>query len=223
MTTALTAYGTFVASTTLTSAGTLLTNLGSPTTGTKTTTISTNTGYGEVTSLSSGTWAGGASLPAPSGKGWLLDSTVLEGQTIAAGNWTPTLRFQLAVATSGTITGDIYLRAYKRSSSGVYTLIGTCVLIGQTLSLTATTFSFSATSLPSMAFGVGDKLYCDVPFDATANTTTPTGTTIKMTQSQGVSGSVLCQMVTPGYAPTASGGIVVPAFMRNHRGIGRTF
>lgn len=136
-------------------------------------------------------------LGSPSGHGFLLDSTLLEGHTIPAGNWTASLRHKI---TSGSITADLYVRAYKRSSGGVYTLIGTMSLTGQTITGTVTTYTFAPQAFAAMAFSTGDKLYLDVWADVTANSVGSSTLNMHLAQSStsnGVAGYT--QLVTPGY------------------------
>src|SRR5207244_1873088 len=66
-----------------------------------------------------------ASLPAPSGKGWLFDVTTLERKRIIAGNWSAS--FAISDNTSSGPFSSLTIRAYKRSATGVYTSIGTMV------------------------------------------------------------------------------------------------
>lgn len=208
--TALTCYGTVTVSTTLATASTLAT-----VTGGTATTKGTRCGsgaqlnWGELVSQGTTTaWAGAGSIGSPSGKGWLLDATTLEGQTIAAGNWTPTLSLRYFGTATGFITNcDMHVRAYKRSSGGVYTQIGSdMILTGQTLGTSTTVYTFGATSLAQMAFATGDKLYIDAWLDIFANGNTSSNAQINVSVSsttQGVANDT--QIVTPGYNPTPGG------------------
>ena len=151
------------------------------------------TGWGElqtVTGLSA--WTAGSSEPAPSGQGSLWDVTTLEGQTIAAGTWTPSIK----LASVGTATANIHVRAYKYNG-GTYTLIGDFILTGQLISATATTYNPVAQSLSSVAFVTGDKLYIDYVCQITVAGTSTTGK-IAIYENGGAAE----QVVTPGYAPT---------------------
>jgi hypothetical protein len=206
--TALSVFGINTASpVTLTTAMELVTASGGATvagTGTK---VGTVTGYGEVTSQGSlATWAGAGSIGTPTGLGWLFDVTTLEGQTIAAGTWTIAHHW----FNSGTtpITADLYGRVYKRSSGGVYTLIGTLSLLAQSIPISSTAFSMTG-SLPSMAFASGDKLYHDVWFNVASGSS---GTGVKFNDARGSStngAAGFAEVDTPGYAPTPGGHVLI--------------
>src|SRR5579859_5322412 len=91
------------------------------------TAIDSHTGYGELWPLSratSNTWAGGGSLGAASSNGWLFDSTLLENQQLVAGTYT----FAVTLNADATPVVDLYFTAYKRSSGGTFTTIGTISL-----------------------------------------------------------------------------------------------
>ncbi len=205
MTTALTAYLTKIACPdTLTTANQIYNALNSGTSSQKNTTIGTSTGYGEVYSQgTAGAWAAAGSIGSPSGNGWLWDVTTLEGQTIVAGTWTPTLRFQLSVGTS--IIADCYCRAYKRSSSGVYTQIGSILFASKTITTSGNTINFTGSSLSAVSFATGDKLYIDAWLNITTNNSGSGTATIQTNESStATSGIATAQMVTPGYQPTNS-------------------
>ncbi len=207
MATALTVAVNDTASTTLTTANTLATTIATSTQAHPTVLVSTATGYGEVYAQgNAAAWAAAGSATAPSGHGWLLDSTLLEGQEILLGNWTPTLKLRVS---SGTLVADIYARAYVYHSGGTYTLIGTVAYLGQTISTTTGTLTGTATSFAATTFATGDKLYIDVVM----NITTPaaTGVTISPYESnvanQGDATTI--SWTTPGYV-ASSVSIAVP-------------
>jgi hypothetical protein len=207
MTTALTAYLTSTASaSTLTTANVLYSTSGSPATTNKNSLINKVTGWGEVWSQgNSSVWAGAGSEPAPSGHGWILDSTVLEGQQFAAANWSGTITVKMNSAITASVT--FHLRAYKRSSSGVYTNIVDIAASSASLSSSNTTVTFSATAGSAMSFSTGDKLYIDVVGNITVAPFS-SGFSIEIidlsTDTSGLTGSTAAEMVTPGY--TSSGG-----------------
>ena|SRR5579875_1254207 len=215
MTTALTAYLTNAATTTLTTANQLATALNSGAATTKSTTVGTSTGYGEVYAQGNASaWAAAGSIGNPSGNGFLWDATTLEGQQIIAGTWTPTLRFQLSTGTS--ITADCYCRAYKRSSGGVYTLIGSMLFSGKSITTSGNNVSFSGSSLGAVSFATGDKLYIDVWLDITANSSGSGSATVKMNEASAANtGIATAQITTPGYQ---SNQWLIRAF---HRSAGR--
>jgi hypothetical protein len=162
MTTPLIVYGSNVASGTLSTAGSLSTTTGGSETHSVTTAPSS--GIHHFLELCAITQTPGdfVSLPNPTGKGWLLDTTVLEGQTIPAGNWSGVIN--IADELTGTWTAStITQRYWKRSSGGTYTAIGQIQLVNQAMNGGGTKqqFSFPATGMSLMAFVVGDKLYID--------------------------------------------------------------
>lgn len=162
------------------------------------TTIAKSTGYIELRSITAttGLTAGTptATTPAPSGNGWLLDPTTLEGQDILSGTWTPTIRVS---ASATTISSAFYVRAFKKNG-GTYTNIGVFVSAAAAMTTAAanrTTWTGN-TSVPAMSFSaVNDKLYIDVIANVTVNTAGSTSSTITMFRHGGVNE----QVVTPGY------------------------
>jgi len=181
MPTALTVYPTGTASaSTLTTADTLAT--AAPATETSHT---TKTGkllaWGELGSQGITTaWPAATSEPAPSGKGFILDATTLEGQQILAGTWTPSVHLS---SSSGTVTADVHFRAYQRTSAGVYTNIVDLVKTAAAITATAATYTPTAGSGAQTAFATGDKLYLDVVLHITANTSSSTTATTSLFQN----------------------------------------
>ncbi len=217
--TALTGYLAAAASTTLSTANQLYTvaNSGTPTNTWTYSLIGTATGYGEVTSQgASSAWAASGSIGTPTGKGFLYESTNLEGQTIAAGNWSALVRLNGAqngdaASQAGTLTADIIVRAYKRSSGGTYTSIVSMTLAAQTIPAAYTTFTLPATSASSVAFSTGDKLYVDIWLNVTANSNGSAVQDVRLnresTDTSGHTGDgAAAAIATPGYSATGGGG-----------------
>lgn len=208
--TALTVYSLDIASvSTLTTAGTLASTTGG-TGATKDTKapVAPATGYSELFALgTTNAWSGAGSIGSPSGNGWIWDVTTLEAQTILAGNWTPTVRLQVAGGGTPSLTADIHVRAYKRSSGGTYTQIGSDMTkTAQTINSTATNYVFSATSETSMSFSTGDKLYLDIWLNVTANSGTTSANNVRVSQSSTAGAGVANNFstVTPGYQSTTA-------------------
>ena len=212
--TALTVYGCLSAATTLTTANLLVSVTGGGSTANNNN-CNQSTGYSEIYSQGGNPWQALGSIGSPTGHGWLLDVTTLEGQQISAGNWTPSLRGQIQGGT-GTVVADMYVRAYKRSSSGTYTQIGSnMVLASQTLqNATSNNYVFSATSQPVVNFGPGDKLYVDIWLNITTNLTTGTSA-VRINQSisttQGAAN--VMQVVTPGYISLGTNPVIYASSM----------
>ena len=195
--TPLTLYGSSVASGTLATANAMATTTGGTETTKTTTGPPSGTGYVEFLAQG-GTGTLNASLPAQSGKGWLLDSTILEGQTIPTGNWSAI--FGAAdTAGAGPITSFV-IRFSKRSSGGTYTTIGTLTISSTTIATTRTTYTYSASSLSGMEFGIGDKLYIDRFTNATGWSSDPIVDYLSNSATQGVANDM--QVNTPGFSPT---------------------
>lgn len=216
--TALTLNANFTdASITLSTAQKLYTDTSGVTTNSKTSLLGANvTGYGEIYSQgNAGAWAAAGSAGAVSGHGWLYDLTALEGQTIVAGNWQFIVRMSISLLTA---TADIIVRFYKRSSGGVYTLIGSITLAARAFTTASTTYTSAATALAAMAFGVGDKLYHDCWCNVTVNGNTTGSPTLNYAMSVTTATGKLNngEIITPGYVPSGGGQLYLP-----HRGTGR--
>jgi len=218
--TALTVYGNTAASSTLSTAASMASVAGGASSS-KDTKLGTATGYSELFGLgTAGAWSGAGSIGAVSGNGWLWDVTTLEGQQIISGNWTPTLRLQIAGGGTPSVTASLYVIAYVRSSGGSYTQIGsTMQLLAQTLNGTTTNYTFSATSLPLQSFNVGDRLYFATWANVTANTGTSSANVIRVFESNTASTGAanLFQIVTPGYQIQS----VSKPFYGMNKGVGR--
>lgn len=156
----------------------------------------TRLGWGELEAqFHSAGWPQFGSIPSPTGKGFLWDATTLVGTNIAAGTWTPTVVLEF-VATAEGITGSIHVRAFKRSSAGVYTQIVNCAA-SVTLTfgnLTVVNSGWTGNTGSSVSFATGDKLYVDYMFDITANSASG----FDDLEAFFTNGSST-QLVTPGY------------------------
>jgi hypothetical protein len=158
-------------------------------------------------------FAAGASEPAPNGTGQLFDSTSLVGQTVAAGTYQPSVKYN---TNQSTITGTLHHRVYKwNSSTGVYTLIAKYAL-AVTLTTTATVFNTGWTEEQTgaaMAFGANEYLYVDDWIDATA---IPANINLRSWRNGGASES----LVTPGYGPTTVDQNVIPTGVPSAAAVG---
>jgi hypothetical protein len=198
--TALTAYISSTTSTTLSTANELLAAAPSSELDILIPYNNGTTGWGELYSSSNAltTFSAAGSEPTPSGKGYLYDVTTLEGQAILAGTWTPTVKLSIIGSGLPSIVADIHVRAYKRSSAGVYTQILDSVKSGQTINYNATVFtgfSSNTTSTPT-SFLTGDKLYIDYVL----NITTPFGSSGTRHIAVYYNGGANESIVTPGYS-----------------------
>jgi hypothetical protein len=204
--TSLSLYGLTATSTTLITAAKLASSTGGSASSV-TTTINAGSGYYELLGLGGVSTAVG-SLPQPSGKGWLFDTTSLEGQTLASGNYTFIGKLAVGSGTLGPAT--LTLRVYKRSSSGTYTAITSGTTTSFTVTTTATAESSSVTGIASMSFATGDKLYVDAFLNAAPGSSRNISFSVSSTTS-GVAQDL--EVDTPGYGATnpanitASGGL----------------
>lgn len=201
--TALSLYQSNDDATTITTAKKLYSSSGSSSQTSHSTKVGTSTGYGLLVPQgdSSSAWSAAGSMPAANGKGLLFDATTLEGQTIAAGNWQTVIRGNV---NTGSIVADIIVRYYKYSG-GTYTSIGQTVLTAQTIGTTATDYTTVAASLSAMSFATGDKLYIDVGFNITTNSTGSGTATFSWSGfGTGVAnvGRAAYNTSTPGYSST---------------------
>jgi hypothetical protein len=208
--TALNVYGTNTPSTTLSSAGLLVSVTGASGNGQNTTKVGTTTQYVEI--FGNGTTAaqtGVGSIPAATGNGWLFDTTLLEGQQIVAGTYTPLIR---AKVSGGTASVDMYVRFSKLAADLItYTTIGTCSLTGQSLTTAIANYNFAGNSLSAVTFGTGDKLYVDVWFNIISRTGASSTDTIAFTNAnsatQGRASNA--EFDTPGYNAVAVSNIQI--------------
>ncbi|MFH1246678.1 MAG: hypothetical protein V1489_02815 [Candidatus Liptonbacteria bacterium] len=196
--TALTAYLSSTNSTTLSTA--LMATSTAPSVEVSTSTlVGKKTKWGEVISKGIGTaWGQSNLILDPSGKGFILDTTTLEGKQIIAGTWTPKVKMSVS---AGSIVASVAMRAYVRSSSGVYTQI-MLASSTQTITTTPTTFTLSTSTSAATNFSTGDKLYIDLPMYITTNTNNDLTLTLNLYENGGANES----LATPGYQdpPTVS-------------------
>lgn len=198
MVTVLSVYSTNTAATTISTANKLMTGTGAGTTNVFSSKCGTSTGYSEVYAQgTTNNWSAAGSLGSPSGNGFLLDSTLLEGQQIVSGTWTPRFRGRVS---NGTAVVDVYVRAYRYDGS-TYTAIGTMTITNITLTTTSTNFDGGGNSLSAAVFPTGSKLYIDVWVDINTNSTGSSSATLSIVESisstQGNSNSF--KVDTPGY------------------------
>lgn len=194
--TSLTLYATNATSTTLSSAG----KAANATGGTETTAdmgMGSSPGSGYIELRPKGAFSNQdtpvGSIPSPTGNGVLWDVTTLEGQTINAGNWSGSIAVKCGTSISG---ATITVRFYKRSSGGTYTSIGSITSSSGTIATSRTAFSLPATSMSSVSFATGDKLYYDIWANATWSSFADVFLYLSST-STGVAGDG--EIDTPGY------------------------
>lgn len=150
------------------------------------------TGWVEMLSRGGTTAAPNVTEPTPTGSGFIWDVTTLEGQQIIAGNWTPTVK----LSATKTLTATIVVRAWVRSSGGVFTQIGTDMsLAAQSIGSTATVYAIGAVSQPLTNFNTGDKLYVDLLINITTGWSGSGSETVSVFENGGANE----QVVTPGY------------------------
>lgn len=144
--------------------------------------------------------------PVPTGQGFLLDSTFLEGQTIAAGTWSG----QGNVYARSGMSVSVVMRYFVYHSGGSYTAIGSAPESGSiTPNSTYQPVAIPSVSLPATAFNVGDKLYIDAWAHVTANTQTAATNVYFQMSDTSTAGNNSDVIVTPGYSPT-SGSTATP-------------
>jgi hypothetical protein len=168
-------YFSSAAASTVATADQLYTAPGTPSTTWTYTKLGTATGWGEITSQgTTSAWAAAGSIGSPTGKGFLFDSTSLEGKQIKAGAISAKVRLNCGIndgdPNHGSITADIVVRLSKRSSGGSYTTIITLTATGQTVPAGYTTFSLSGTLADPVSFDTGDKLSIEVWSNVLTNT-----------------------------------------------------
>ncbi len=172
MSTALTVFLANAASATISTANQLYhSGSGSPATAQPTTTMAAATGYGEILAQGGTAWAASGSAPTPSGKGFFLDDSTLDGQDLVSGSWTAEVRYvaMQSGAQAGSMTADIHVRVYRyRPSSTTYTQIIDMALTGQTINDTLANYSLSGSTGSAISFATGDRLYVDYILNITA-------------------------------------------------------
>jgi hypothetical protein len=208
MTTALTVYLANAASATIGTANQLYhSGAGSPTTAQPTTTMAAATGFGEILAQGGTAWAASGSLPAPSGKGFFLDDTTLDGNDLIAGNWSATVRYvaMQSGAQAGSMTADIYVAVYRyRPSTTTYTEIVVMSLASQTINSNLANYSLSGIAA-AMGFASGDKLYVAHYLNITAgsgNVNQGVRINRESTDTTTKIGDALASVVTPGFVAT---------------------
>jgi len=195
-------YGINTSSVTLSTASTLATQTGGTATATPITSAPSSGTSLYMEALSQGgTGSTSASLPAQSGKGWLYESTVLENRKIPAGNWSAFVTVENGSRINGQTLSSMTIRFSVRSSSGVYTTIGTIALTNPFVPHSLQVFSFPATAMPGVSFGAGDKLYIDYFYQSGtgANAWASDAMAITMTFDYALGMSNNLQVATPGY------------------------
>jgi hypothetical protein len=155
-----------------------------------TTTTGSGTGWVEL-AAQGGTSAFGVSQPAPDGRGFVLDSTVLAGQQIVAGPW---ILAQQVKTTGGTVTGDVTIRVYRLESDGTFIPIVTATATGLTIGPSNTLASPPTVTGRAVCFGTADRLYFDVFVDVVSGAITSAGG-LRINRDSIASG-----LTTPGYA-----------------------
>ena len=179
-------YGTILHSPTLTTASLFSTATG----GTETTTTTTNAGsasvpYSEVWSQGNSNYTSyQASIPAPTGHGWVYSAGA---GSFVTGVWSAKADITLYCPANSSLT----MRQYKRSNSGVYTLVGTLTapLVASGSGPSRQTATFAGVSFSAMSFLLTDLLYTDLwLYDPTY----PGGDnpTIYLGNNQGVTGDM---------------------------------
>jgi hypothetical protein len=123
---------------------------------------STSSGWQELTFNPStvATWASAAGTSTPTGNGALLDSTVLGGHSLSIGSYPVHLRLG-AGGPSGFLL-HVTARLYKRSSGGVYTLIGSGTTSNLDCSSATRSLVVPVAVGSTVAFASTDRLYLDL-------------------------------------------------------------
>lgn len=211
MPTSLTLYLANATSATIGTANQLYHNgAGSPATGQPITTMGTSVNYGEVLSQGGTAWAASGSIGTPTGKGFFLDDTTLDGQDIVSGSYSATVRLVAMQSGSqaGSFTSDIIVRLFRyRPSTTTYTQIVAMTLTGQTINATLANYSLSGSTGSNTSFASGDKLYCDVWLNITAGSgNAAQGVRINRLTTDTVTfiGDALASVATPGYQSSAT-------------------
>jgi len=206
MSTALTVFLANAASATISTANQLYhSGSGSPAAAQPTTTMAAATGYGEILAQGGTAWAASGSAPTPSGKGFFLDDSTLDGQDLVSGSWTAEVRYvaMQSGAQAGSMTADIHVRVYRyRPSSTTYTQIIDMALTGQTINDTLANYSLSGSTGSAISFATGDRLYVDYILNITAgsgNVNQGVRINRESTDTSTHLGDILAEVVTPGF------------------------
>lgn len=205
----LTTYAASAASSTISTANKLYTTAGSPTTVNALTTCNGSTGWGELPAQgSSSAWPALGAIGNPSGKGYFLDSNILDGLSVAAGNFSGNVR--ISANATGTITANLTVRVYRyHPGTTTYTLITSWTLNAQAWTTTINTVALPPVAASAIAFATGDRLYIDYWAQITANTSS-SGQQIRFNRQSATTnvGDSNTQIATPGYgAPVVTGNV----------------
>ncbi len=206
-------YGTKGASSVLSSAGKFCSNgLGGSTT-TSNTQCGTNIKYGELYGKgnASYTWPQLDSIPAPTGNGFLYD-TSLNGKTTLAGPWSAIFA---ATVNTGTATGcTLTVRFYAYNSNTTsYTSLSSTTSSSFTLNTTATNFNAGEIVIASRDWTQYEYLYVDAWLWIGTNNTGSSTAVVRIGTVTAVSTSGwenYAQIAMPGYITTGSSSVFGP-------------
>lgn len=194
-----TLYGSSIADATLTTACDMATTTGgSETSKTTVSTFVSGGVYVEITSQGSAGLACVTAIPAtPTGRGWVYKPGA---GTFANANWSAAATLSAVNWGGSSANTDVTIR-FSKYSSGTYTVIGS-INVGIT-SLSKTTYTFSATSMPSTTFGVNDLLHVEMWWhDTNSNASGDNPTVYESTSAtQGVANDV--QVATSAFTPSS--------------------
>jgi len=204
----LTLYGSSVADATITTACDMANTAGGTETSKTTTTTGTSV-YAEVLSQG-GTSASVSSIPTtPTGNGWVYKPGA---GVFATGNWSAIDTVSSASWSGSSSTTDI-TRRFFRYANGVYILIGT---LNIAITGTAkTTYTYTATSMASIAFGPNDFIYSDLWWHDTNTDAGGDNPVIyeSNSSSTGVANDV--QITTSNFTAASAGGYFFGSFNLN--------
>src|SRR2546421_5554149 len=195
-------YGSNVADATLTTAC----DMASTTGGVEASLVTTNNAvagtFMEVTSKGLSSVPCRASIPAPTGNGWIFYPGA---GTFAADNWAPIITMACSIASAGASTWRAYLY-----SGGIYTAIGT---INFTPSSSAkTTYTLTATSMPAVTTGASDGIYFDLWYQDNSGVAGDTATIYESTSATtGVANDM--QVTTSVFTPQVATPLVKPLYV----------
>lgn len=158
-----------------------------------------------------------ASLPAPTGKGYFVDGSTLDGQDVAAGIWSAMMRLNCAQGgdgnpQAGNLTADLIYRAWIYDTVALtYTPIVVMRLNAQALTMAFTTYPLpSTTTSTPTSFVSGKKLYFDrfafISANGNGSAIQDIRTNRLSTDTSGHTGDSNSSVTSPGFAPTPGGG-----------------
>jgi hypothetical protein len=210
MATLLTVYYANAASATIGTANQLYhSSAGSPATAQPISIFGTQTQFIEIYSQGGSGLTGVGSIGTPSGHGFFLDDTTLNGQDLIAGSWSAVIRLVAMQSGSqaGSFTADVIVRAFRyRPSTTTYTQIISMTLAAQTINAVLANYSLSGSIGSATSMASGDKLYTDAWINITAGSgNVNQGIRINRlsTDTTTFIGDATAQIVTAGYQPTA--------------------